>query len=78
MMNSFKWLSVSCGDRKQMPVILVAATRLSSDRKTLERKAGVKECVTKTADMAAVIDAILSLIGIPGERAGRPRSHKIT
>ena len=55
-------LARSLGHRKQMPVILVAATRLSSDRKTLARKSGVKECVTKTGDMGAISDAIRRLI----------------
>src|SRR6185295_8598879 len=59
-------LARSLGHRKQMPIILVAAKRLSSDRKALARKTGVKECVTKTGDMEAVCDAILRLIGIPG------------
>ncbi|HKB68473.1 MAG TPA: response regulator [Pyrinomonadaceae bacterium] len=71
-------LARSLGHRKQMPIILVAGTRLSSERKTLARKAGVKECVTKTRDMGAVSDAIVRLSGIPGERAGRPRSQPIT
>ena len=71
-------LARSLGHRKQMPIILVAAARLSNDRKTLARKAGVTECATKTGDMVAVSDAILRLIGVSGERAGRPRSQPIT
>jgi len=71
-------LARSLGHRKQMPIILVAAKRLSSDKRSLARKSGVKECVTKTGDMGAVSDAILRLIGIPGGRAGRPRSQPIT
>ena len=71
-------LARSLGHRKQMPIILVAATGLSSGRKALARKSGVKECVTKTGDMGAVSDAIVRLIGIPGGRAGRPRSQPIT
>ena len=55
-------LARSLGHRKQMPIILVAATRLSNDRKALARKSGVKECVTKTQDMSAVTDAIRHLI----------------
>jgi len=55
-------LARSLRHRKQMPIILVAATRLSSDRKALARKSGAKECVTKTPDMDAVSDAIRRLI----------------
>ena len=55
-------LARSLGHRKQMPIILVAATRLSSERKTSARKSGVKEFVTKTTDMGAVTDAIRRLI----------------
>jgi len=71
-------LARSLGHREQMPIILVAAKRLSSGRKALARKSGVKECVTKTPEMEAVGDAILRLSGIPGGRAGRPRSQQIT
>jgi len=44
--------------RKRMPIILVAATELSSGIKTLARRAGVNECVTKKPDIGAVIEAI--------------------
>ena len=81
MLIDFEWrgmeglkltrLARSLAHRKRMAIVLVAARRLSSDRKTLARKAGVKECVTKTSDMEAVCDAIRILIGIPGGRAGR-------
>ena len=79
MLIDFEWrgmevlklarLARSLGHRKQMPIILVGATELSSDRKALARKAGVKECVTKTPDMEAVSDAIRHLI----ERSNKRR-----
>jgi CheY-like chemotaxis protein len=44
--------------RKRMPIILVAATELTKRLKAVARQAGVSECVTKTADMQRVIEAI--------------------
>ncbi len=70
-------LAQSLGHRKKMPIMMVAATRLSSDRKASARKSGVKECLTKTGDMGAVSDAILRLIGIPGA-GGTPAVPAIT
>jgi DNA-binding response OmpR family regulator len=55
-------LARSLGHRKQMPIILVAATQLGSDSKALARKSGVKECVMKTEDMGEVTDATRHLI----------------
>lgn len=55
-------LAHSLPNRKQMPIILVAARELSSDLKTLARKAGINTCVTKTPDLDAVSQAIRQLI----------------
>ena len=55
-------LAHSLPHRKRMPIILVAATELSSKLQTLAGRAGVNECVTKTPDMAAVIEAIWRMI----------------
>lgn len=51
-------LAHSLRHRKQMPIILVAATGLSRELETLAGKAGVNKCVTKTPNMDAVIEAI--------------------
>jgi DNA-binding response OmpR family regulator len=51
-------LARSLRHRKRMPIILVTAKKMSGDMKTLARKAGVNECVTKTRDMEAVSEAI--------------------
>jgi DNA-binding response OmpR family regulator len=51
-------LARSLRHRKRMPIVLVAATELSSRLKALARKAGVNEWVTKTPDMGSVIEAI--------------------
>lgn len=48
--------------RKRMPIILVAATELTSRLKLLARKAGVNKCLMKTPDMGAVSKAIRHLI----------------
>src|SRR6266545_4884759 len=50
----FARLANSLRHRKRMPVILVAASKLRSDLKSLVNKAGVKMFVTKTPDMGAV------------------------
>ena len=55
-------LAHSLQHRKRMPIILVAATELSSDMKTLARKAGVNKCVKKTPDVDAVSEAIRQMI----------------
>ena len=44
--------------RKRMPIILVAATGLNSQLKTLARSAGVNERVRKAPDMSTVSEAI--------------------
>jgi CheY-like chemotaxis protein len=44
--------------RKRMPIILVAATGLSSQLEALARRSGVRAWVTKTPNMGAVIEAI--------------------
>lgn len=51
-------LTRSLQHRKQMPIILVAATGLTSQVRKLARRAGVNECFTKTPDMTAAIEAI--------------------
>lgn len=51
-------LAHSLEHRKRMPIMLVTATGSSRQLKTLSRRAGVNECVTKTPDMRAVIEAI--------------------
>ena len=55
-------LAHSLRHRKRMPIILVAAAELSSDLKASARKAGVRECVTKTPDVSVVSQAIRRLI----------------
>jgi len=45
-----------------MRVILVAASKLRSDLKSLVNKAGVKMFVTKTPDMGAVSETIRQMI----------------
>ena|SRR5882672_403882 len=55
-------LARSLRHRRRMPIILVAATKLSSDVKTLARKAGVSECVTKAPNVSVVSEAIRRLI----------------
>ena len=55
-------LAQSLGHRKDMPIMLVAATKLNSSMKTLARKAGVTKCVTKTPDAGAVSEAIRQLL----------------
>lgn len=54
-------LAHSLRHRKRMPIILVAASGLSSELKTLADKAGVKKCVTKTP-VDAVSEAIRELV----------------
>jgi response regulator RpfG family c-di-GMP phosphodiesterase len=56
-------LAHSLSHRKRMPIILVAATELSSGLKTLARKAGVSKWVTKTPDVGAVNEVIRQLVG---------------
>jgi CheY-like chemotaxis protein len=58
-------LAHSLRHRRRMPIILVTATGLSSQLERLARRAGVKECMTKTADVGAVIEAIRHLIEGP-------------
>jgi CheY-like chemotaxis protein len=49
--------------RKRMPIILVAATELSSDLKVSARKAGMNKCVTKTTpDVDALSQAIRQFV----------------
>jgi DNA-binding response OmpR family regulator len=55
-------LAHSLAHRKDMPIVMVAATRVNSAVKTLARKSGVKKCVTKTPDLGAVSDAIRLLM----------------
>jgi DNA-binding response OmpR family regulator len=47
--------------RKRMPIVAIA-TQLNNDVRTLARKAGVKECVTKTANMDTAAEAIRKII----------------
>ena len=63
-------LAHSLGHRKRMPIILVTTRKLSSDMKTLARKAAVNECVTKTPDIGAVSEAIKRVMVMSDERAG--------
>jgi CheY-like chemotaxis protein len=52
-------LAHSLRHRKRMPIILVAATELSSDLKVSARKVGMNKCVTKTTpDVDALSQAI--------------------
>jgi DNA-binding response OmpR family regulator len=55
-------LTHSLRHRKRMPIMLVAATELSSRRKTRARKAGMNNCVVKTHDMSMVNAAIRQMI----------------
>jgi DNA-binding response OmpR family regulator len=54
-------LAHSLRHRKRMPIIAIA-TQLNNDVPTLARKAGVKEYVTKTANMGNVSEAIRKII----------------
>jgi CheY-like chemotaxis protein len=63
-------LAHSLRHRKRMPIILVTTRKLSSDMKTLARKAGVNECVTKTPDLGALSEAIKRVMVMSDERAG--------
>ncbi|HUS09038.1 MAG TPA: response regulator [Pyrinomonadaceae bacterium] len=56
-------LAQSLAHREDMPIVMVAATRVNSAVKTLARKGGVKKCLTKTPDLGSVVDAIRQLIG---------------
>ena len=47
--------------RKRMPTVLVTRTELSRRLQVLARNAGVNECVSKTPDMAAIIETIRRL-----------------
>ena len=55
-------LTHSLRHRKRMPIILVAATELSTRLKLLARKAGVNKCLMKTPDMGAVSETIRQMI----------------
>ena len=54
-------LAQSLEHRRGMPILVVAPTQLISEMRKAARKAGMKKCVTKSEDMAAVIDAIRKL-----------------
>jgi CheY-like chemotaxis protein len=58
-------LAQSLKHRKEMPIMMVAATKLNSSMKTLARKAGVKKCLMKTPDADAVSKAIRQLVQTP-------------
>lgn len=55
-------LTHSLCHRKRMPIILVAATELTSRLRLLARKAGVNKCLRKTPDMGTVSEAIRQMI----------------
>ena len=55
-------LARSLEHRKEMPIVIVAATEVTRDVKTLARTAGVKKCVMKTPDPGAVNKTIRYLI----------------
>jgi DNA-binding response OmpR family regulator len=57
-------LAQSLGHRKKMPIMMVA-NKLNSSMKTFARRSGVKKCVTKTPDVAAVSEAIRRLVETP-------------
>jgi DNA-binding response OmpR family regulator len=57
-------LAQSLGHRKEMPIMMVA-TKLTSSMKTLARQAGVKKCLKKTPDVAAVSQAIRQFVDTP-------------
>jgi CheY-like chemotaxis protein len=58
-------LAQSLAHRKEMPIIMVAATKLNSSMKTLARKAGVKKCLMKTPDLVAASETIRQLVEPP-------------
>ena len=58
-------IAQSLGHRKEMPIMMVAATKLNSSMKTLARKAGVKKFVMKTPDVGVVSEAIRQLVETP-------------
>jgi response regulator RpfG family c-di-GMP phosphodiesterase len=85
LLLDFKWqgkegmklarLAHSLRHRKRMPIILVAATELSSRLKLLARKAGVKKCLMKTPDMGAVSKTIRQMIEEEVNGSVRLRIH---
>ena len=70
MLIDFEWrgkaglematLALTLSHRKSMPVLLVSATKLDRQTKTIARKAGVQECVLKTEDVGEIIKRWLS------------------
>ncbi len=54
-------LARSLEHRKRMPILVVAAAPLTGEMQKAVSKARVKKIVTKSPDMAAVIDAIREL-----------------
>jgi response regulator RpfG family c-di-GMP phosphodiesterase len=69
-------LAHSLRHRRRMPIILVTAKKLSSAMNTSARRAGVKECVTKTPDMGAVSEAIRERMGEKGKRGRGERERR--
>lgn len=55
-------LSQSLGHRKEMPIMMLSATKLNGAVKTLARRTGVKKSLMKTTDVAAVSEAIRQLV----------------
>jgi DNA-binding response OmpR family regulator len=55
-------LAQSLTHRIDMPIVMVAATKLNSSMKTLARKSGVTKCVTKTPDVGVVSESIRQLV----------------
>ena len=57
--------------RKQMPIVVVAATAFSNRLRAVARKAGVNQCVTKTPDIDALIESIRQMVEGRGAAARR-------
>jgi DNA-binding response OmpR family regulator len=55
-------LARSLASRKRIPIVLVAATELTSEVNAAARKAGVDKCVAKTPDATALVEAIRQLV----------------
>ena len=52
-------LSRSQRHRKRMPIVLLSAASLDAETKALARKAGVVECVLKTADLNELVSRVI-------------------
>jgi len=60
--DALEFAQLAHSHRKRMPIILVAATELSSGLKKSARQAGVSKCMTKKPDVDDLSQAIRQLI----------------